>query len=109
MRAIAGLTSSEPASAACPRLAQQVAQIGTPADPPQSGRALVLAGSGSGTGIEPAGSRPSAAFLAQLIATAERAPQTRRRQRAEPGEVSTIYAAASAPATRTGGAICRSM
>ena len=109
MRAIAGITPSEPAPAACPRLAQFDAQVGTSAGPPQPGRALVLIGSGQGTVADPAGSRPSAVFLAQLIATAQRVPQTRRRRRAEPNEVSTIYAAVSAPAARTGRAICRSM
>ena len=109
MRAVASITSSEPASAACPRLAQSDAQAGTPADLPQPGRALVAVGSGRGTAVDPAGSRPSAVFLAQLIATAQQAPQTRRRRRAEPNEASSIYAAVSAPAARIGRAICRSM
>ena len=109
MRAIASITPSEPAPAACPRLAQHDAQVGTPADLPQPGRALVLIGSGQGTAVDSAGSRPSAVFLAQLIATAQQAPQTRRRRRAEPNEVSTIYAAVSAPAARIGRAMCRSM
>jgi hypothetical protein len=109
MRAIASTTPSKPAPAAFPRLAQRDAQIGTPADLPQPGRALVPVGSGKGTAIESTGSRPSAVFLAQLIATAQQAPQTRRRRRAEPNEASIIYAAGSAPATRIGRAICRSM
>jgi hypothetical protein len=109
MRAVASFTPPEPATAACPRLAQFDAQTGTPADPPQPGRALVVVGSGRGTAVDPAGSRPSAVFLAQLIATAQQAPQTRRRRRAEPNEASSIYAAVSAPAARIGRAICRSM
>jgi hypothetical protein len=109
MRAIASITSSEPALAACPRLAQYDAQVGTPANLPHPGRALVLVGPGQGTAFDPAGSRPSAVFLAQLIATAQRAPQTRQRRRAEPNEVSAIYAAVSVPAARVGRAICRSM
>ena len=109
MRAIAGITPSEPAAAACPRLAQARVQTGTPADLPQPGRALVLVGSRPQAAVDPTGSRPSAAFLAQLIATAQRAPQTRERRRAEPSEVRTIYAAVSAPAARTGRAISRSM
>jgi hypothetical protein len=109
MRAIAGITPSEPAAAACPRLAQPDGQAGTPADLPQPGRALVLVGSGPEASLDPAGSRPSAVFLAQLIATAQRVPQTRRRRRAEPREVSTIYTAVSVPAARAGRAICRSM
>ena len=109
MRAIAGITPSEPAAAACPRLAQVEVQAGTPAGLPQTGRALVLVRSGPEAAVDPAGSRPSAAFLAQLIATAQRAPQTRQRRRAEPSEVSIVYAAASAPAARTGRAVSRSM
>ena len=109
MRAIAGIIPSEPAAAACPRLAQSGVRPGTPADLPQPGRALVLVGSIPEAAVDPAGSRPSAAFLAQLIATAQRVPQTRRRRRAEPSEVSTIYAAVSAPAARTGRAVSRSM
>ena len=109
MRAIASITPSEPAPAACPRLAQFDLRAGMPADLPQPGRALVVVGSGRGSAADPAGSRPSAVFLAQLIATAQRAPQTLRRRRAEPNEVNSIYAAASAPAARMGRAICRSL
>src|ERR1700730_14661574 len=108
MRAITSITPSEPAAAACPRLAHD-AQVGTPADRQQPGRALVLVGSGRGTAIDPAGSRPSAVFLAQLIATAQRAPQTRRRRRAEPDEVSSTYAAVAARGARMGRAIYRFM
>jgi len=108
MRAITNVTPSRPAPSACPRPAQPAAQIGTPADPPQPGRSLVATGAGQRTAVEPAG-RPSAVFLAQLIATAQRAPQTRRRRRAEPSEASSIYAAVSAPVARTGHAIYRSM
>jgi hypothetical protein len=109
MRAVASFTPPERASASCPRLAQSDAQVGTPADLPQPGRALVAVGSGRGTAVDPKGSRPSAVFLAQLIATAQQAPQTRRRRRAEPNEASSIYAAVSAPAARIGRAIRRSM
>src|ERR1700736_5825290 len=109
MRAIASVTPSEPAPAACPRLAQCDAQVGTPADLPQPGRALVLLGSAKGTAIEPEGSRPSAVFLAQRIAIAKQPPQTRRRRRAELTEASIICAAGSAPTTRMGRAISRSM
>jgi hypothetical protein len=108
MRAIASTTPSEPAPAACPRLAQSDVGAGRPADLPH-GRALVVVGSSQGSALDPAGSRPSAVFLAQLIATAQRAPQTLRRRRAEPNEVNSIYAAVSAPAARMGRAICRSL
>jgi hypothetical protein len=107
MRAIASITPSEPAQRACPRLAQS--EAGTPADLPQPGRALMVVGSGERSAADPTGVRPSAVFLAQLIATAQRAPQTRQRRRAEPNEVSSIYASVAAPAARMGRAICRSM
>jgi len=44
---------------------------------------------------EPAvpGARPRADFLAQLIATAAHAPQTRPRRRAEPAEAVALYGA----------------
>jgi hypothetical protein len=78
-------------------------------EPAQLGRALVLVGSGPATAVDPAGSRPLAGFLAELIATAQQAPQTRRRRRAEPKEASAIYAAISAPAARMGRALRHSM
>jgi len=37
--------------------------------------------------------RPRADFLAQLIATAIKAPQTRMRRRAEPAEAVAVYSA----------------
>jgi hypothetical protein len=37
--------------------------------------------------------RPSAAFLAQLVATAQGAPQTRARCRATAGHAAAVYAA----------------
>jgi hypothetical protein len=53
--------------------------------------------------IEPIGSsdtplrtRPQAGFLAHLIATKEKLPQTRERRRAEPKDVIAVYAAAVA-------------
>jgi hypothetical protein len=103
MRAVASITPSEPALAACPRLGRS----GPQCEPP--GRALVPVGPSQGAAIDPAGSRPSAVFLAQLIATAQQAPQTRQRRRAEPTEASAVYEAGSVPAARTGRAVCRSM
>jgi hypothetical protein len=46
--------------------------------------------------------RPSAAFLAHLIASARNVPQMRERRRAEPDEAAAVYAArpAAAPAGR---------
>jgi len=41
--------------------------------------------------------RASAVFLAHLIATAQQAPQTRARRRAEPEAATSAYAAAARP------------
>ena len=109
MRAIAGITPSEPAQGACPRLAQSDAQAETPADLAQPGRALMVVGSGERTAVDPARARPSAVFLAQLIATAQQAPQTRRRRRGAPTEASALYAAASTAAPWMGRAVHRSL
>jgi hypothetical protein len=108
MWSVTRIAPSEPAPA-CPRPAHHDAHAVASDDEPQPGRALIVVGPGPGAAVDPAGARPSAVFLAQLIATAQRAPQTRRRRRAEPHEVSSLYAAAATPAARTGGAVCRSM
>ncbi len=51
----------------------------------------------------PLRTRPQAAYLAHLIATREKLPQTRERRRAEPQDVIAVYAAANAaPAAPTG-------
>jgi hypothetical protein len=47
-------------------------------------------------------SRPTAAFLAHLIATALQAPQTRQRRRAEPQDAAVLYATAAAYAESGG-------
>jgi hypothetical protein len=58
----------------------------------------------------PAGSRPAAApFLAQLIATAQQAPQTRARRRAEPDHARAVYDATVARCIDVGGTVCRGM
>jgi hypothetical protein len=44
------------------------------------------------TDCRPCAPRPSAAFLAHLIATAQQAPQTRHRRRAEAADVCAHYA-----------------
>ena len=54
--------------------------------------------------------RPSAAFLAHLIAVAGKAPQTCERRRIEPGEAARHYDAGShRPASRSGRAMSRAM
>jgi hypothetical protein len=74
-----------------------------------SGRALVpttLSGPCNGHTV---GQAPPAAFLAQLIATALKAPQTRARRRAEPSDASSVYNAAAAGCVHLGGTLYRSM
>ena len=53
--------------------------------------------------------RPPAAFLAQLIATALKAPQTRARRRAEPADARAVYTAAVAGCSDAGRAFSRSL
>ena len=51
--------------------------------------------------------RPLAAFVAQLIATQTRAPQTRVRRRAEPGEVLAVYGTAAVRSAEAGRNLAR--
>jgi hypothetical protein len=53
--------------------------------------------------------RPSADFLAQLIAISEKTPQTRMRRRAEPQEVIAAYRARGRSAVPSGRALSRSL
>jgi hypothetical protein len=56
----------------------------------------------------PLRTRPQAGFLAHLIATREKLPQTRERRRAEPQDVIAVYAAAVAgPAVPSGSTLYR--
>ncbi len=58
----------------------------------------------------PLHTRPQAGFLAHLIATKEKLPQTRERRRAEPHDVIAVYAAAVArPAAPSGIHVSRFM
>jgi hypothetical protein len=54
-------------------------------------------------------SRPSADFLAQLIAVAEQAPQTRQRRRIAPHEAIAAYQALRRPTGLSGRALSRSL
>lgn len=55
-------------------------------------------------------SRPQAAFVAHLIATAHHAPQTREKRRAEPQEAVGRYAATGQPRqTKPGGSFKRAI
>ena len=53
--------------------------------------------------------RPRANFIAQLIATAVAAPQTRTRRRAEPDEAIAAYAALDQQLAPSGRAVSRSL
>jgi len=76
------------------------ALVSTKTGPAEPGR------SGS---ISPAAQRyGNAAFITQLIATAQGAPQTRRRRRAEPDVAISVYAAASRSPRNAGHAIRQS-
>jgi hypothetical protein len=55
------------------------------------------------------GGRPRADFLAQLIATAALAPQTRVRRRVEPGEAIAAYGAIERSPMRLQPALSRSL
>jgi len=66
------------------------------AEPGAAGRALVpLAGVERAVEYRAARLRPSATFLAQLIAANQNLPQARERRRAEPHEAIAAYAAAA--------------
>jgi len=53
--------------------------------------------------------RPCATFLAHLIATALRAPQTRARRRAEPADATAVYAKGAAADAGEGHSVSRSV
>jgi hypothetical protein len=55
------------------------------------------------------GSRPRADFLAQLIATSVKAPQTRLRRRAEPDVAIAAYCSSDRTPVSAGGAFRRSL
>jgi hypothetical protein len=65
--------------------------------PSATGRNLVpvVQPAPAATATRPYRSRPSAAFLAQLVAIAQGAPQTRLRRRAAAGDVAALYSAAA--------------
>jgi hypothetical protein len=56
-----------------------------------------------------ASSRGNAVFVAHLIATAARVPQTRARRRAEPDEASAAYQALGQWPSKAGGVVSRSL
>ncbi len=68
---------------------------GQPEDRQRSG-SLVAVCAANPRDLVPSRLRPSAPFLAHLIATAQQAPQTRARRQAEPDEATARYAATAA-------------
>jgi len=74
-----------------------------PADAPTTGKAIVLVAPVSKPDETPRLlQRPTAPFLAQLIATDRKLPQTRGRNRAEPGDAMAAYADAARMLHRDG-------
>ena len=55
------------------------------------------------------GQRPSADFIAHLIATVAQAPQTRARRRAEPGEAISAYCGLGQRPSTAGRVLSRSL
>jgi hypothetical protein len=100
---------SSPFVSACAFAAQAAAMPGAQSSRSEPGRALVAITACGQAATTSARSRPSAVFLAHLIAVAQKAPQTRQRRRAEPDEANAVYADACAPSARTGHALCRSL
>ncbi len=54
-------------------------------------KALIPLAPGRSRAADPPANRPSADFVAQLIATTSQAPQTRARRRAEPQDAAAAY------------------
>jgi hypothetical protein len=75
-----------------------------------SGRALIALQPVPSGAETPLRTHPDARFLAHLIATDQKVPQTRERRRADPQDATTAYAAANAgPAAPAGQQIFRTM
>jgi hypothetical protein len=62
-----------------------------------------------GASVRSTNNRPSTDFLAQLIAVAGEAPQTRQRRRAAPQEAIAAYQALGRPTALSGRALSRSL
>ncbi len=105
MQPVTRIVPSVPPTLACSGLGRSDPTQTPTAEP--VGRAIACLPSAPAASTDPIRQRPSAAFLAQLIATAQQAPQTRQRRRAEPQEANAVYAAVATPATWTGRAIYR--
>jgi hypothetical protein len=88
--------------AACSNSACDESQFVGRTSVPAPGRALVPTTLSRPSAVCLTRPRQSAVFLAHLIATAQEAPQTRARRRAEPEEARAVYLVASAAATELG-------
>ena len=62
-----------------------------------------------GTDAKRSASRPDSGFIAHLIATQTKAPQTRNRRRVEPGEAVSAYAELSQRPSAAGRILSRSL
>jgi hypothetical protein len=94
MRPVDGITRTTASATSWRGRATRVAGDGAPAE---GGRALIPLAPLAASEPAPAVSRrPSASFLAQLIATQQQAPQTRERRRADPDVVVAHYQATAA-------------
>jgi hypothetical protein len=87
-----------------PSVRRQAAHSANPEAGPGTGRALIaVAPALRSDSTPPISRRPSVNFLAHLIATAQQAPQTRTRRRAEPDVAVTSYRTVAAdPAVPAG-------
>ena len=87
-----------PSAAGCGRPGRTQRELVGPTGASASSRALVAVSPApaSAAGVRTASPRPEAAFLAHIIATAQHAPQTRARRRAEPDDAISLYAVSAA-------------
>jgi hypothetical protein len=107
MTSIAGISTSTTVAAATNAPPRDAA---TPREPRLSTSRALIAVQPVASGETPVRTHPDARFLAHLIATDQRMPQTRERRRAEPQAAIAAYAAAnSAPTAPAGQRIFRVM
>jgi hypothetical protein len=94
MRPVGSVSAASAIRIGTARSSQSSLEPSPPSDTIDANRALIpLTGTaGTSAGLAPV-PRPSAHFLAHLIATADQLPQTRERRRAEPQDAIAAYAA----------------
>ena len=94
-----GAIARTPAAAIGPLGRGKSSQASAASGGAESGRALIaVAPLADSEPAQPLSRRPGAGFLAHLIATAEQAPQTRERRRADPAVAISRYRATAAGA-----------